>query len=582
MNHTHTTHMEFDAPLEQRTKTLVLHHYLCRWNHAKPYADTKDHLHPQHKHMRGIRLTAEKVCNIINNFKRKMCVDNNEWNYLIRTNPNVVREAFTWLQPSYVGWEELIDEVIPAAERRPFRLTDKLEASGGDRRKREAAAILSDALITCKADVPLVEVSGRRGPNLAPAYEYRVSTGEFSNHSTSEGRERQGKKNTAEQPPTYSQAVAPQDAPAPKKRRADPSGVQSMHTRSEVAAQLRGMGFEDTLDFAILDAVDACNCDVQAALEMLLAHSVVVQPQQQQQQRSAQAEFTSPAPRHGLFDPSKTRGKSPAKPVPSAFEQVATDASSTRQQVQAACDTVDQGRGGADKKERRKRKIAQYAETAKTQRVVAFMELVSSEDDLVESMDVELLKEINKRQRERITQRIKAREKTAKAKASEVDRKSTESKGGGKAKASKAKASDQQQPAAKKKRKQKQVLSSSDDDDDDNAYDIRDRVDDSVDRTLEGDEDGDEDDEPQLERDEEEPQQQQQQQRPEFRVRKIKRHRFTEGKWELEYQVLWEGSSKPTWEPEENLDEFQGLDEYIDTSSLRRDGYVGRCGNLDS
>ena len=122
MNHTHTTHMEFDAPLEQRTKTLVLHHYLCRWNHAKPYADTKDHLHPQHKHMRGIRLTAEKVCNIINNFKRKMCVDNNEWNYLIRTNPNVVREAFTWLQPSYVGWEELIDEVIPAAERRPFRL----------------------------------------------------------------------------------------------------------------------------------------------------------------------------------------------------------------------------------------------------------------------------------------------------------------------------------------------------------------------------------------------------------------------------------------------------------------------------
>merc|ERR1712166_231310 len=32
---------------------------------------------------------------------------------LIRTNPNVVREAFTWLQPSYVGWEELIDEVIP-------------------------------------------------------------------------------------------------------------------------------------------------------------------------------------------------------------------------------------------------------------------------------------------------------------------------------------------------------------------------------------------------------------------------------------------------------------------------------------
>ena len=52
-----------------------------------------------------------------------------------------------------------------------------------------------------------------------------------------------------------------------------------MHTRSEVAAQLRGMGFENTLDFAILDAVDACNCDVQAALEMLLAHSVVVQPQ---------------------------------------------------------------------------------------------------------------------------------------------------------------------------------------------------------------------------------------------------------------------------------------------------------------
>ena len=336
-----------------------------------------------------------------------------------------------------------------------------------------------------------------------------------------------------------------------------------------------------------LRSTNRTNCDVQAALEMLLAHSVEQpQQQQQQQQRSAQPEFTSPAPRHGLFDPSKTRGKSPAKPVPSAFEQVATDASSTRQQVQAACDTVDQGRGGADKKERRKRKIAQYAETAKTQQVVAFMELVSSEDDLVESMDVKLLKEINKRQRERITQRIKAREKTAKAKASEVDRKSTENKGGGKAKASKAKASNQQQPAArpaaKKKRKQKQVLSSSDDDDDDNAYDIRDRVDDSVDRTLEGDEDGDEDDEPQLERDEEEPQQQQQQQRPEFRVRKIKRHRFTEGKWELEYQVLWEGSSKPTWEPEENLDEFQGLDEYIDTSSLRRDGYVGRCGNLDS
>ena len=126
--------------------------------------------------------------------------------------------------------------------------------------------------------------------------------------------------------------------------------------------------------------------------------------------------------------------------------------------MQAVCDTVDQGRGAADKKARRKRRLAQYAEQEKTQRVVAFMELVSSDDDLVESMDDDILKEINQRQRLRMTQWMKSREKTAKTKASESKSKESKEQGaaGGKAKATAAaNKKEQQQPAAKKKKRRR-------------------------------------------------------------------------------------------------------------------------------
>ena len=52
-----------------------------------------------------------------------------------------------------------------------------------------------------------------------------------------------------------------------------------MDARPEEAAQLRTIGFENTPHFTVLDAIDATNCNVQAALEMLLAHSVVQQQQ---------------------------------------------------------------------------------------------------------------------------------------------------------------------------------------------------------------------------------------------------------------------------------------------------------------
>ena len=523
--------MDNDGPSAQRRNTLVLHHWLSHWQARQPQADTAAALHPHHKHMRGMQLNADTVNNIIHNWRqRQLKIKMEEFKYLLNSNVDLIRELWTWSQPHYHGWDELIDEIIPAASRRHFERTPKLKQSDHGMRARTVQTMIAEALTwSTGRDASIVPTSGRRGPGLAPRDEFRPAAAASSSFQSP------GHKSWVSKPGSFSpqttakpsSTCAPSPWPSAAPSASDAGAGLSSIEIVQLCGQLIDFGYKDSPSLTILDAAKRGG-GLEAALDLFRAaeeqqQEPQPQPQQPQQPQEPQQPQPQPQPEiRGLYSPSRC-GKQ-GREVPEVFAGLLDNHLQIGRQMRAAQDIVGRGAGGKEFKERRQRDLGRYGEQQQVQDVVAFYECISSEDELAtEVTDAALMLELRKREALRAKKRLKENELKITKKRTKEDSKKKEKKQ--KQKQARDLEEDQQSEPERRQKKRKLLKKRIDSDSADesasddgsvNGDDLRDPQDNAVDHEL-GPAPAEK-----------------------YEVRKIKKHRWDKNR--LELCIVWSGA----------------------------------------
>ena len=202
-----------------------------------------------------MQLNADNVNNIIHNWRpRQLKLKMEDFEYLCNSNIDLIRELWTWSQPHYHGWDELIDEIIPAASRRHFERTPKLKQSDHGMRARTVQTMIAEALTwSTGRDSPIVPTSGRRGPRLAPRDEFRPAAAASSSfqspgHKSWSCKPGSSSTRTVAKPSTCAPSPWPSAALSASDAGAGLSSIEIV----QLCGQLIAFGYKDSPSLTIL------------------------------------------------------------------------------------------------------------------------------------------------------------------------------------------------------------------------------------------------------------------------------------------------------------------------------------------